>query len=73
MPLYEYRCTACGRSVEALRPVGDHLELCPICRGELRRVFGTPLFRFRPPGWKPYSPETSAKAELIKEEIAVSE
>ena len=71
MPLYEYKCAACGETTEAIRPVGDHLEHCD-CGGDLRRVWsGPPIVYFRKRGWKPYSPETSARAELVKEEIAI--
>jgi putative FmdB family regulatory protein len=33
MPIYEYRCKACGQRFEALRPVGDRGRslICPEC------------------------------------------
>ena len=33
MPIYEYRCKACGEKFEALRPVGDtgRTVSCPAC------------------------------------------
>jgi putative FmdB family regulatory protein len=33
MPIYEYRCKACGERFEALRPVGDRGKSldCPEC------------------------------------------
>jgi putative FmdB family regulatory protein len=33
MPIYEYRCKACGERFEALRPVGDRGKslTCPEC------------------------------------------
>ncbi len=33
MPIYEYKCRACGTSFEAIRPMGDDgggVE-CPVC------------------------------------------
>ena len=41
MPLYEFRCAACGEVVEEIRPMGSGPSgPCPACGGELRRVYG---------------------------------
>lgn len=37
MPLYEYRCPACGRLSEHLRPAGQHTAPCA-CGAEASRV-----------------------------------
>jgi putative FmdB family regulatory protein len=43
MPLYDYRCTACGTTFEVNRHVGQAgEELCPDCGGAAKRVF-TPV------------------------------
>lgn len=41
MPVYEYRCTACGQSVDRLLPHAEagHPGPCPACEGELQRRF----------------------------------
>ena len=50
MPLYEYRCRACGDSVEEVQPMGAGPPgPCPACGGELRRVYGRVAVRFS--GW----------------------
>lgn len=50
MPVYEYRCKACGRSVEELQAPGAGASgPCPECGGELRRVWGRVGVRFS--GW----------------------
>jgi putative FmdB family regulatory protein len=50
MPIYEYRCTACGARSEELQPVGsDPPGACAECGGELRRVYGRVAVTFS--GW----------------------
>lgn len=41
MPVYEYRCTACGQSVDRLLPHAEAGEPgpCPDCAGVLQRRF----------------------------------
>ena len=35
MPIYEYRCTACGHELEALQKITESpLTSCPSCRAE---------------------------------------
>jgi putative FmdB family regulatory protein len=44
MPIYEYRCEPCGRTVELLRrsgEAGDPVE-CPGCGGPMTRQFSAP-------------------------------
>jgi putative FmdB family regulatory protein len=50
MPVYEYRCTACGRDSEHLQPMGASAPgPCPNCGGRLRKVFGRVAVSFT--GW----------------------
>jgi putative FmdB family regulatory protein len=50
MPLYEYRCRACGAEVEEIQPMGSGPPgPCPSCGGELRRAYGRVGIRFK--GW----------------------
>lgn len=71
MPLYEYRCAACDYQFEQLRRLDDHVDSCPECGGMLQQLFGTFQFHFRSRGWKPYSPESAAGGESVREEICV--
>ncbi|ABD13392.1 FmdB family transcriptional regulator [Frankia sp. B2] len=42
MPTYQYRCTDCGRDLEAVQSFSDvSLTECPACAGRLRKVFGS--------------------------------
>jgi putative FmdB family regulatory protein len=50
MPLYEYRCRACGHNLEEVQSMGAGPPgPCPQCGGELRRVYGRVAVRFS--GW----------------------
>lgn len=50
MPVYEYRCRACGHEVEEIRPMRSGPPgPCPECGGELKRVYGRVGVRFS--GW----------------------
>lgn len=52
MPLYEYRCTACGYSFEKIQNFSAKPETeCPKCQGELVRPVTAPALRFEGAGW----------------------
>ncbi len=42
MPTYQYACTACGHRFEAVQAfTDDSLTICPVCSGQLRKVYGS--------------------------------
>jgi putative FmdB family regulatory protein len=50
MPVYEYRCRACGYELEEVQAMGSGPPgPCPECGGELRRRYGRVGVRFS--GW----------------------
>jgi putative FmdB family regulatory protein len=52
LPLYEYRCTACGYSFEKIQNFSAEPEkVCPKCQGELIRPVTAPALRFEGAGW----------------------
>lgn len=52
MPLYEYRCEACGRKTEVLQKLAEApLTVCPDCGGVLRKQVSAPAFQFKGTGW----------------------
>jgi putative FmdB family regulatory protein len=53
MPIYEYRCDACGHELEKIQRISDAvLTDCPECgRDELRRLVSAPGFRLKGGGW----------------------
>lgn len=53
MPIYEYACTNCDHSLDALQKMSDDpLRECPEC-GEpsLKRLLSAPRFRLKGEGW----------------------
>jgi putative FmdB family regulatory protein len=53
MPIYEYRCAACGHHLEALQKMADApLRKCPECaKSQLRRLVSASRFRLKGSGW----------------------
>lgn len=52
MPIYEYRCTSCGRTVEVLQRFDDPPATeCSQCHGSLEKLFSAPSFHFKGSGW----------------------
>ena len=53
MPIYEYRCGACGHHLEALQKMSEGpLRKCPDCgKSQLRRLVSAPQFRLKGEGW----------------------
>jgi putative FmdB family regulatory protein len=52
MPLYEYKCLACGSSFEVLQKVSEpRLKKCPKCGGLLKKVLSAPSIQFKGSGW----------------------
>jgi len=53
MPIYEYRCGACGHTLDALQKVSDApLIDCPDCAAPaLKRLISAPAFRLKGSGW----------------------
>jgi putative FmdB family regulatory protein len=53
MPIYEYRCNACGHELEKLQRMSEEpLRDCPECgKPELRRLVSAAGFRLKGGGW----------------------
>lgn len=64
MPIYEYRCDACGHQLDALQKLSDPpLTDCPACESDgLRRLISRPSFRLKGSGWY----ETDFKSDKEK-------
>jgi putative FmdB family regulatory protein len=63
MPIYEYRCSACGHDLEALQKMTDApLRKCPECgKSQLKRLVSASQFRLKGSGW--YETDFKNKAE----------
>jgi putative FmdB family regulatory protein len=52
MPIYEYRCTACGDEVEVMQKMSDRpLRKCRKCAGKLEKLFSRTSFQLKGGGW----------------------
>ena len=53
MPLYEYRCDACGHELEAMQKMSDApLTDCPKCgESALKKLISAAAFRLKGGGW----------------------
>lgn len=53
MPIYEYRCAACGHVLEALQKMSEApMRKCPECgKSQLKRLVSAPQFRLKGSGW----------------------
>ncbi len=53
MPLYEYRCSQCGRTFEKLQKFSDApTTVCDLCQGgPVERVISPPAFHLKGGGW----------------------
>ena len=53
MPLYEYRCTACGQRFEVIQKFSDPpADTCRVCgKGPVERLASSPAIQFKGTGW----------------------
>lgn len=53
MPIYEYRCQACGHELDALQKISDPpLTDCPACGASaLKKQLSAAAFRLKGSGW----------------------
>src|SRR5215469_6834192 len=52
MPLYEYKCAACGHRFEIIQKFSDPpADTCPECGGAVEKLQSAPAFQFKGSGW----------------------
>lgn len=53
MPIYEYRCDACGHQMESIQKFSDApLTDCPVCgKGALKKLISAAGFQLKGSGW----------------------
>jgi putative FmdB family regulatory protein len=70
VPTYQYTCTECGQSLEAVQSFSDPaLSECPACQGKLRKVFNSVGIVFKGSGFY----RTDSRAGAVGAESAKSE
>jgi putative FmdB family regulatory protein len=63
MPTYEYRCRDCGEPLEVVQSfTDDPLTVCPVCGGELRKVFQAVGIAFKGSGFYKTDSRKAAKS-----------
>jgi len=74
MPIYEYKCEACGHAFEAFQKmVDDPLKECPECKKlELKKLISASAFRLKGDGWYETDFKTGNKKNLAGKESAKS-
>ena len=72
MPIYEYRCTACGHELETLRKLSDPpLVVCPECKAEtLMKKLSAAGFQLKGSGWYATDFRDKGKAPAPKKDAA---
>ena len=70
MPIYEYRCAACGHHLEALQKMTEGpLRKCPDCgKSQLRRLVSASRFRLKGSGWyeTDFKNQSETKRNLVE-------
>jgi putative FmdB family regulatory protein len=52
MPIYDYRCTSCGRMIEVSHAIGGQgPAACSSCGGVMRKALTAPAIHFKGSGW----------------------
>jgi len=52
MPIYEYRCTSCGHTLEVIQKFnGKPLKKCMECSGALEKLISRSAFQLKGGGW----------------------
>jgi putative FmdB family regulatory protein len=66
MPIYEYQCQSCGKTLEALQKISDDpLVDCPECsEPTLRKKISAAAFRLKGGGWYETDFKTSGQKNL---------
>lgn len=68
MPIYEYKCDACGHDFEVLQKISDApLTRCPECGAEaLKKLISAAGFRLKGGGWYETDFKTGGKKNVAQ-------
>ena len=52
MPIYEYRCLACGHQFERMQKFSDPpVQTCDVCAGAVQKLISRSAFHLKGSGW----------------------
>ncbi len=68
MPIYEYKCDACGHIFDTLQKISDSpLTECPDCgKDALKKLISSPAFRLKGGGWYETDFKTGDKKNVAR-------
>jgi len=68
MPIYEYKCDACGHIFDTLQKISDSpLVECPVCgKDALKKLVSSPAFRLKGGGWYETDFKTGNKKNVVE-------
>lgn len=74
MPIYEYQCTACGHTLDALQKMSDEALIdCPACqKAALQKIMSATSFQLKGTGWYVTDFRNKNQAEPTKEAASVT-
>lgn len=69
MPIYEYRCEACGHELEAIQKFSDEaLKDCPVCgKSKLKKLVSAAGFQLKGTGWYATDFKDGGKSKVKKD------
>lgn len=66
MPIYEYKCTKCGKEFEVIQKFSDKpVKKCPDCSGKVEKLISQSSFVLKGTGW--YQTDYAGKKKDTKE------
>ncbi len=73
MPVYDYACTQCGRTVEVTHGVHAHgPSVCEVCGGQMRKLLSTPAIVFKGSGWAKKDAQAASHARSTQRSASTS-
>jgi len=67
VPLYDYSCSQCGRTVEVSHGVhASGPSVCEVCGGAMRKLLSRPAIVFKGSGWAKKDAQASSHARSSK-------
>jgi putative FmdB family regulatory protein len=67
MPIYEYKCSSCGKVTERMESINstEKVKECPECHGKSERIMSVSGFQLKGGGWhsQGYSKDNGCSAK----------
>jgi putative FmdB family regulatory protein len=74
MPIYEYRCSKCGKTFEALQSItAQPIAKCIYCQGKTKKIVSLSSFQLKGKGWYMTDYKNNNGSEIKKEKPAKKE